>query len=81
MNTAATGILALSLLALTSANDRVARGDEVPASDSRLRVIQQELKMLPKLIPSLQTHRRIGFHGHGAETAWVIVDFGREVTP
>ena len=37
--------------------------------------------MLPKLIPSLQTHRRIGFHGHGAETACVIVDFGREVTP
>ena len=81
MNTAATGILALSLLALTSANDRVARGDEVPASDSRLRVIQQELKMLPKLIPSLQTHRRIGFHGHAAEPAWVIVDFGRVVTP
>ena len=37
--------------------------------------------MLPKLIPSLQTHRRIGFHGHAAEPAWVIVDFGRVVTP
>jgi hypothetical protein len=37
--------------------------------------------MLPKLIPSLQTHRRIGFHGHAVEPAWVIVDFGLEVTP
>jgi len=54
MNTVATGILALSLLASTIANDGIARGDEVPVSDFRLRVIQRELKTLPKLIPSLQ---------------------------
>ncbi|HAY79830.1 MAG TPA: hypothetical protein DCY79_08495 [Planctomycetaceae bacterium] len=50
MNTVASEILALSLLALTLAHDGIARGDEVPVSGSRLQLIQQELKTLPKRI-------------------------------
>ncbi len=60
MNAVASGILALSLLASTIAHDGIAhdgiahdgiaRGDEVPVSDFRQQLIQQELKTLPKLI-------------------------------
>lgn len=46
-----------------------------------LEQIETRLAELPELIPSAQTHERIGFHGHAADPAWVQLDFGREVTP
>tara|TARA_R110002096_G_scaffold59069_9_gene148340 strand:- start:259 stop:2232 length:1974 start_codon:yes stop_codon:yes gene_type:complete len=48
---------------------------------ARLGEIERELAQLPQLIPSLQSSRRIGFHGHYAEPAWVTIDLGAIVTP
>jgi len=54
---------------------------EVASLKERLKGIQQELESLPKLIPSAQTQQRLGFHGLKADPAWVMIDFGRTVTP
>jgi signal transduction histidine kinase len=54
-------------------------GQNLAMADTRVRAIQEELETLPKLAPSLQTFQRIGFHGHDADPAWVMIDFGREI--
>jgi len=49
-----------------------------------LKDIQREQESLPKLIPSLQTHQRIGMHGlpsSSTKQAWVTIDFGKRATP
>lgn len=43
--------------------------------------IEEELERLPRLIPSLQTHERIGFNGLASDPAWIRIDFERSVTP
>ncbi len=48
---------------------------------ARLAEIEHELSDLPRLIPSLQTCRRIGFHGLFADPGWITIDFGKSVTP
>lgn len=47
----------------------------------RLSTIEQQLKGLPELIPHAQTQQRLGFHGLEASPAWVMLDFGKRVTP
>jgi signal transduction histidine kinase len=60
----------------------IAAGDaDADALAQRLKAIQHELETLPKLIPSAQTQQRLGFHGLKADPAWVMIDFGRVVTP
>jgi signal transduction histidine kinase len=49
--------------------------------DARRATVEAELETLPPLLASPQTCQRIGFHGHAAEPAWVVVDLGRRVTP
>ena len=44
-------------------------------------MIEREQAGLPQLIPSQQSHQRIGFHGLQAEPAWITIDLGRTVTP
>lgn len=58
-----------------------ARAADVASLNERLKGIQQELESLPKLIPSAQNQQRLGFHGLKADPAWVMIDFGRTVTP
>lgn len=74
----------LLLIALCVAGLRV-RAEE-PVSDvgplrARLSVIEQQLKALPELIPHAQTQQRLGFHGVEASPAWIMLDFGKRVTP
>ncbi len=47
----------------------------------RLSEIEDELAGLPQLIPSQQSSRRVGFHGHFAEPARVTIDLGKIATP
>ena len=49
--------------------------------DMRRAAVVAELGTLPPLVASPQTCQRIGFHGHAAEPAWVVIDFQRQVTP
>ena len=49
--------------------------------DMRRAAVVAELGSLPPLVASPQTCQRIGFHGHAAEPAWVVIDFQRQVTP
>ncbi|MFM9196660.1 MAG: histidine kinase, partial [Planctomycetia bacterium] len=49
--------------------------------DGRRAAVKAELDTLPPLLASPQTCQRIGFHGHAADPAWVVVDLGRQVTP
>lgn len=49
--------------------------------DMRRAAVVAELESLPPLVASPQTCQRIGFHGHAAEPAWVVIDFQRQVTP
>lgn len=63
-------LLAVAVLAGTAAD---------PAG--RLEQIQQELTLLPRLVPSAQTHQRIGFHCRQQDGAFVAIDFGRTVIP
>lgn len=58
-----------------------AAAEDVATLNERLKGIQQELESLPKLIPSAQNQQRLGFHGLKADPAWVMIDFGRTVTP
>ncbi len=47
----------------------------------RLSAIEQQLKGLPELIPHAQSQQRLGFHGLEASPAWIMLDFGKRVTP
>lgn len=49
--------------------------------DARRAAIVEELESLPPLLPSPQTCQRIGFHGHAADPAWVVIDLMQRVTP
>jgi signal transduction histidine kinase len=49
--------------------------------ETRRAAVVAELGTLPPLVASPQTCQRIGFHGHAAEPAWVVIDFQRQVTP
>jgi signal transduction histidine kinase len=49
--------------------------------DMRRAAVVAELGTLPPLVASPQTCQRIGFHGHAAAPAWVVIDFQRQVTP
>ncbi len=54
---------------------------ESTSQHERLAVIEREQATLPQLIPSQQSHQRIGFHGLQADPAWIAIDLGRTVTP
>ncbi len=54
---------------------------ESPSQLERLAAIERDQAGLPQLIPSQQSHQRIGFHGLQAESAWLTIDLGRTVTP
>jgi hypothetical protein len=47
--------------------------------DMRRAAVVAELGTLPPLVASPQTCQRIGFHGHAAEPAWVVIDFERRL--
>ncbi len=53
------------------------------ADDASLRRadVAAELARLPQLLTAPQTHERLGFHGRGADPAWVLVDLGMRITP
>jgi signal transduction histidine kinase len=75
-------IYPIVLIALANAPLSCLHAKEAVANtDQQRRMIQEELETLPKLVPSLQTYQRIGFHGHGTDSAWVMIDLGREVMP
>jgi signal transduction histidine kinase len=58
-----------------------AEAAEAADLDMRRAAVVAELGTLPPLVASPQTCQRIGFHGHAAEPAWVVIDFRRQVTP
>ncbi len=69
------------ILLLTLAWAPFGNGEEPSELSRELERIEGELAALPRIIPSLQAHERIGFHGHAADPAWIRIDFGRRVTP
>lgn len=56
----------------------VACGNE---AEKRLLEIEGERSSLPALTAVEQFSQRIGHHGFEADPAWVVIDFGRTVTP
>ncbi len=55
--------------------------DERTTPEAGFQEIERTLETLPPLIESAQSHQRIGFHGHEADPAWVMIDLGDSVTP
>ncbi|RYD32533.1 MAG: hypothetical protein EOP87_12670, partial [Verrucomicrobiaceae bacterium] len=49
--------------------------------ERRLAEIEKERASLPVVTAAEQTPARIGHHGFEADPAWVVIDFGRTVTP
>ena len=49
--------------------------------EQRLGEIEKERASLPAVTAAEQTPARIGHHGFEADPAWVVIDFGRTVTP
>ncbi|WAC20542.1 sensor histidine kinase [Luteolibacter sp. SL250] len=49
--------------------------------ERRLAEIEKERASLPAVTAAEQTPARIGHHGFEADPAWVVIDFGRTVTP
>lgn len=56
-------------------------GQRVADLKRRAGDVRRRLTDYPELLPSLQTHERIGFHGHRATPAWVQIDLGTNVVP
>jgi signal transduction histidine kinase len=81
VNRAGLLLLSLGLGAIWPCAVSTAGAAAVASMNERLKGIQQELESLPKLIPSAQNQQRLGFHGLKADPAWVMIDFGRTVTP
>lgn len=74
-----TGTLCLSSLPLST-------HAEAPDPGARLAAIERDLSILPELLPSLQTHQRIGHHGYGEERSpealpWIQIDLAEVRTP
>lgn len=50
-------------------------------AEKRLLEIEKERSALPALTAAEQFSQRIGHHGFEADPAWIVIDFGRTVTP
>ena len=74
-------LILIVCIAVSGVYGPITRADVSQVSHERLEEIHNELDTLPVLVPSLQTHRRIGFHGHAVDPAWVMIDFEQQVTP
>lgn len=77
------GVTQRLLLSIAFLGGMVSSTPAEPNDDpqSRLREIDLELATLPELMPSSQSHQRIGFYGHEADPSWVVIDLGRTVEP
>ncbi|HVJ45833.1 MAG TPA: histidine kinase, partial [Luteolibacter sp.] len=51
------------------------------ALEERLREIEKERGSLPAVVAVEPAVQRVGHHGYEADPAWVVIDFGKTVTP
>jgi len=73
--------LRLLLPVLTLACGIASAGADVADLQRRLDAIEAERRTLPDVVASAQSQQRLGYHGFEADPAWVVINFGRVVTP
>lgn len=81
--------LALAVVCLTACDDispmvswnPLASAREVRQLRAQINEQEEERLTLPEARTVAQSHQRMGFHGRAGESAWIVLDLGRRVTP